>query len=38
MPTAYPSEFRRSALDLIQAGRSVVQVAADLAAEHRLTT
>ncbi len=30
MPKAYPPEFRRRALDLIQAGRSVVQVAADL--------
>ena len=30
MPKAYPPEFRRRALDLIRAGRSVVQVAADL--------
>ncbi len=30
MPKAYPPEFRRRALDLVQAGRSVVQVAADL--------
>ena len=30
MPKAYPPEFRRRALNLIQAGRSVVQVAADL--------
>ena len=30
MPKAYPPEFRRRALDLIQDGRSVVQVAAGL--------
>lgn len=30
MPKAYPPEFRRRALVLIQVGRSVVQVAADL--------
>jgi putative transposase len=30
MPRAYPPEFRRRVLDLLRAGRSVAQVAADL--------
>lgn len=30
MPRAYPPEFRRRVLDLLKAGRSVAQVAADL--------
>lgn len=30
MPNRYPPEFRRKVLDLIAAGRSVAQVAADL--------
>jgi transposase-like protein len=30
VPKAYPAEFRRKVLDLVAAGRSVAQVAADL--------
>ena len=30
MPKRYPAEFRRRALDLIAAGRSIAQVALDL--------
>lgn len=30
MPRRYPPEFRRKVLDLLKAGRSVAQVAADL--------
>lgn len=30
MPRRYPPEFRRKVLDLIEAGRSVAEVAADL--------
>ena len=30
MPKSYPAEFRRKVLDLVAAGRSVAQVAADL--------
>jgi len=30
MPRRYPSEFRRRVLDLLAAGRSVAQVAAEL--------
>jgi len=30
MPRSYPPEFRRKVLDLVAAGRSVAQVAADL--------
>ena len=30
MPRSYPPEFRRRAIDLVEAGRSVKQVAADL--------
>jgi transposase len=30
MPKGYPSEFRRRVLDLVEAGRSVTQVARDL--------
>jgi transposase-like protein len=30
MPRRYPPEFRRKVLDLIAAGRSVAEVAADL--------
>jgi transposase-like protein len=30
MPRSYPPEFRRKVLDLLKAGRTVAQVAADL--------
>jgi transposase-like protein len=30
MPRRYPSEFRRKVLDLLNAGRKVAQIAADL--------
>ena len=30
MPRSYPPEFRRRVLDLVKAGRSVRQVAAEL--------
>jgi transposase-like protein len=30
MPRSYPPEYRRRVLDLIESGRSVVEVAADL--------
>jgi transposase-like protein len=30
MPRRYPPEFRRKVLDLIAAGRSVAEIAADL--------
>ena len=30
MPKRYPEEFRRTVLDLVAAGRSVAQIAADL--------
>ncbi len=31
MPKSYPPEFRRKVIDLVEAGRPVAQVAADLA-------